>query len=132
MRVAELSEEKRNELKAKARGREKTGKITTTLAKYETVVIINPDYLSNSINYSTNYRKIIDKIKEILKIDKVVNSKFEVEDIGLKRLAYTTMGLNEGYYMSFHYKTSPSYIADLEKYLRENAQCIKFITIREE
>lgn len=125
MRVADLSEEKRNELKAKARGREKTGKTTTTFAEYETVVIIEPNYMSNS----ANYRKTIEKIYEILKIEKVICPKFKIEDIGLKRLAYTMKGLNEGYYIIFYYRTSPNYIADLEKYLRETKCFLKFITV---
>lgn len=127
MRVADLSEEKRNELKERARNRKKGEKIRTTLANYETVVIIEPSYfIENSINYA----KTIEKVRKILKINTIMGAEFEVEDIGLKRLAYETRGFNEGYYLVFKYKTSPNFISNLEKYFRENQCFLKFITVR--
>lgn len=130
MRVADLSKEKRNELKEKYKGK---GKVKNelrkeTLVKFETVVIIAPRFpIDNDTKTSIKH-----DFEKYLKINELLGAKFEIEDIGLRTLTYEMQGNREGYYMVFYYKTNPSYIADLEKYLRKTQCFLKFITVRME
>lgn len=56
----------------------------------------------------------------------------EFEDIGLKKLAYDIQNNKEGIYIRFVLDTKTANIPDFEKWLRENDNVLKFITIKME
>ena len=56
------------------------------------------------------------------------NGKVEVEDMGLKKLAYEIKGEKEGYYVLYRFKGAD--VAALERQFRLDEDIIKFITVR--
>lgn len=77
--------------------------------------------------YAKNLLKIKQDFTTILQISQFEN----IEDLGVRKLAYEIKGNKEGYYIEFTYKSKTSNIVELEKYIRENKQIIKFLTIKE-
>lgn len=89
--------------------------------KYESIIILRPDYKEES------KQEIIDKCKTLMKnID-------EIEDIGIKKLAYEIKGNKEGYYIIFKdFEQTAEGIAEIERYYRLNETIIKFIVVRKD
>lgn len=87
--------------------------------KYESVVILKKDYEENV------KKEIIEKVKNI-----TLNC--EVEELGVKKLAYEVKGYKEGDYMIFNFEQKTEMISKLEKYYKENETILKFIIVRED
>ena len=71
-------------------------------------------------------QEIKDKIKEI------VYNLTEIEDLGIKKLAYEIKKHKEAYYIEFHFKDNSENIEELERYFRTNDDVLKFVIIKEE
>lgn len=72
----------------------------------------------------------INKIKDYCKSKKIEIKEFE--DIGLKKLAYEIKNNKEGIYIKLVLDTKKANIPDFEKYLKEDNNVIKFLTIQME
>ena len=84
--------------------------------EYEAIIIIDKNADTGACR---------DKYEIMLKEN---SDEVEVEDMGLKKLAYEIKGNNEGYYVLYRFKNMD--IAALEKAFREDDDIIKFITVR--
>lgn len=55
-----------------------------------------------------------------------------IEDLGLKKLAYSIGNYNEGNYVLCKFSSESEKIGNLERFLRQNDDVIKFITLKTE
>ena len=92
--------------------------------QYESVIIINSNTEDSRI------KDIIETIKK--KVIENNGNITNVEELGLKKLAYEVKKCKEGYYVVIEFKTKPEIITELERYFRITEEIIKFITIRKE
>ena len=88
--------------------------------KYQGVVLLNIDISLKEC------QEVKNKIKEI------VYNLTEVNDLGIKKLAYDIKKNKEAYYIEFHFEDNSENIAELERYFRINDDVLKFIIIKKE
>ena len=89
---------------------------------YETVLILK---INTSIKEYGNIKKEIIKMIDNENIN-------NIEELGVKKLAYEVKKQNEGFYVTFEYDGIMETIKELEQYFRINSNVLKFITIRQE
>ena len=85
---------------------------------FESVII-----LSENVSFK-DYKKAIEESKEILQ------DVTEVEELGIKRLAYEIKGNKEGVYVRFVWTGNGQTLSDIEKYFKNNDNIIKFLSMR--
>ena len=85
--------------------------------KYEAVIILKNDFTDE------NKKEILDKCKKLMK-------KWEINEVGFKRLAYTIKGYNRGYYIYINFEQKKENIAEIQRYFGINETIIKFILVR--
>lgn len=90
---------------------------------YESVLILKSD-ISNERKEET-----INIFLTFLNKDGTVTN---VEDLGLKKLAYEVQKYKEGNYIVIEFKTEPSNILELERLFRITDNVLKFITVRKD
>ena len=92
------------------------------MAFYESVVITRPGLTDTQIE------NLIDELSKIISNEKgkVVN----IENWGLKNLAYKINKNKKGHYFMMNLDTEPSAILEFERQMRINEDVIRFLTIR--
>lgn len=90
--------------------------------KYESVCVFNPNITLRA------YMNFEDKIKNIIGRYEIT----EIENLGLKTLAYELNHYNKGIYIVIHYKGNNDIVTELEKYFRINNNILKFFTVKME
>lgn len=91
--------------------------------RYETVFIINPQV------EDTGVKALIEKFSNLINNDgKVV----EVNELGIKKLAYAIKKHSEGNYVVINFEANPELIKELERIYRITDEVIKFIVIRKD
>lgn len=55
-----------------------------------------------------------------------------IEELGVKKLAYEVQKQSEGFYITFEYDGITETIKELEQYFKINSNVLKFITIKQE
>ena len=91
---------------------------------FEHISILKGDLTKEDIN------KEIKKFKEYFEEHNIEIETFE--NIGLKKLAYEIKNHKDGYYLRYEFFTTEDKIPTFEKFIRENENVLKFITIRTE
>lgn len=92
--------------------------------KFEHISILKGDLTNDKVENE------IEKFKQYFKEQ---NIKMEyMENLGLKRLAYNVKGYNQGNYLRFEFSGDNINLSCFEKFIRENDNVIKFITVRNE
>ncbi len=91
------------------------------MRRYETVAIVDPDVLENERIL------LFDRIKEI--ISQKNGSLVELDDWGIKRLAYEIRKKIRGYYIRLDYCGTGLVVDELERFFRINDHVLKFMTI---
>ena len=76
---------------------------------HESIIICNPKADTNALK------------KEYKNYLKSISKNVEVDNIGLRKLAYEIKGLKEGYYLDFKYETDKNKIADRKELLNGNS-----------
>ena len=92
------------------------------LNNYESVIIIK-----NTTN--EEHKTILNKIMK--RIHKIVNVK-EIEELGIKRLAYEINKNKQGFYVILYFESRNQEILELERFYRITDDIIKFITVRKD
>ena len=92
------------------------------LNNYESVIIIKN-------TTKEEYKTILNKIMK--RINKIVNVK-EMEELGIKRLAYEINKNKQGFYVILYFKARNQEILELERFYRITDDIIKFITVRKD
>lgn len=90
---------------------------------YENVFIIKGTYTEGE--YKKALDNIIENIKTIVNID-------NIEEKGLKKLAYEVKKNKTGYYVIIYLKATSQAITEVERLYRINEDILKFITVRKE
>lgn len=89
--------------------------------EYETIFITGD-------NLTNEQRKcVLDKILTCINENGKIDS---IEEMGLKKLAYTIKKFDAGYYYLINFKCNPDLIRELEHLYRITEDIIKFITVR--
>ena len=91
--------------------------------KYESVIIINPNVEDDKV------KALIKKFTDLINNDGKVEN---VEEVGMKKLAYEIKKHSEGYYVVFTFEANPEHISELERIYRITDSVLKFLTIRKE
>lgn len=92
--------------------------------KYESVIIMKPNLTEEEKN---------NKLDEYKKMFEGFSKKdVEVEDLGLKKLAYEIQKNKEGRYAVFKFYSNPENISEVERHYRIDEDVMKFITVKEE
>lgn len=92
--------------------------------KYESVIIMKPNLTEEEKNNK------LDKYKKMF--EGFSKKDVEVEDLGLKKLAYEMKGNKEGNYAIFKFYSNPENISEVERNYRIDDDVMKFITVKEE
>jgi len=91
------------------------------MRRYETIVIVDPDVPEDERN------SLYDKLKDVI-IQKN-GSLIELEEWGIKRLAYEIRKKIRGYYFRLDYCGTGVVVDELERFFRINDRFLKFMTI---
>lgn len=90
---------------------------------YETVFIMKGDITEEE------RKNTISRIEQcITKSGKITN----IQDLGIKKLAYEVKKYAQGYYYSIDFQVEPKLIAELERIYRITDEILKFIVIRKD
>jgi small subunit ribosomal protein S6 len=91
---------------------------------YETVFILTP-VLSDQ-----QMKEAVDKFKDILVAEgsEIVN----IENWGLRKLAYPIQKKSTGFYTLIEFQTDPTVIAKLETQFRRDEKVLRFLTFRQD
>lgn len=91
---------------------------------YESVLIVDPMVKDEDVG------KLLETLKSL-----IYNSQGELEEVeewGVKRLAYPVLKRTEGRYILLKFKTSPQSIPILEKSFKLSEHIIKYLTVKRE
>ena len=91
--------------------------------RYETVFIINPSV------EETGVKALIEKFSNLINNDGKVE---EVNELGMKKLAYEIKKHKEGNYVVINFEAKPELIKELERVYRITDEVIKFIVVRKD
>lgn len=91
--------------------------------KYESVVIINPSVEEQGI------KDLLAKFTDIINKDGKLEN---IEEVGMKKLAYEIKKNKEGFYAILNFEANPTLVAELERVYRITDEVIKFIVVRKE
>lgn len=92
--------------------------------RYESVIIMKPTLTEEEKNNKLNEYKNM--------FSKFAKREVEIEDLGLKRLAYEIKGNAEGRYAVFKFNANPENISEIERRYRIDDDVMKFITVKED
>jgi small subunit ribosomal protein S6 len=89
---------------------------------YDTTFILNPQLEESGLD---------GRIQEYIDLIGGNGGKLVKESrIGMRRLAYEIANLNQGYYVSLVFDGSPELVNELERRLRLDEGCLRFLTCR--
>lgn len=91
--------------------------------RYETVFIINPNV------EETGVKALVEKFSNLINNDGKVE---EVNELGMKKLAYDIKKFKEGNYVVINFEANPELIKELERIYRITDEVIKFIVVRKD
>ena len=91
--------------------------------KYESIIIIGQNVEEEGI------KALISKFTDLINTEGKVSN---VNEIGLRKLAYEIGKNREGYYVVFEFEAKPELIVELERNYRIIDEVIKFITVRKD
>jgi len=93
------------------------------IKKYESIMILVPEIEEERKN------EIFNRIEEIIKEYSKKDEEVQIEEMGLKKMAYEVKKNKEGYYVVFNFACEPEAIKELERYYRITDEVLKFLTI---
>jgi len=93
------------------------------LRSYETIFIVDSELNEEKRN------AVIGKIKEVIEKDAQMEN---VDEWGVRKLAYPIDYKKEGYYVLVNFKADPSFIEELERNYRITDDIIKSIVVNKE
>lgn len=91
--------------------------------KYESIIIIGQNLEEEGI------KALISKFTDLINTEGKVSN---VNEMGLRKLAYEIGKNKEGYYVVFDFEAKPELITELERNYRITDEIIKFIVVRKD
>ena len=92
-----------------------------SLALYETIFIVRPDRGEEVKEFTDKFKKIIQDLGA------EVN---EVEEWGLRELAYPIRKQRKGYYVLMRHRATRGTVDELERHIKLNEGILRFLTVR--
>ncbi len=92
-----------------------------SLTLYETIFIVRPDRGEEVKEFTDKFKKIIQDLGA------EVN---EVEEWGLKELAYPIRKQRKGYYVLMRHRATRGTVDELERHIKLNEGILRFLTVR--
>lgn len=93
------------------------------IKEFESVFIIKGSY--NEEEYQKAFNKVKDYMENLVEIE-------NIEEKGLRKLAYAVGKENTGYYVIVEFKAMNENIVELERFYRIDDDILKFITVRKD
>ena len=90
--------------------------------EYETVVILHPDL------GEAGTKELVQRIRATLEGGKAEIG--NVDEWGLRELAYPIAKQRRGFYVVLEYKAEPAAVTEVERQLRLNDQVLRFLSVR--
>jgi len=94
------------------------------LNKYESIYIVKPEVEEQGI------KELVEKFNAL--IETAGGKVSEVQEWGLKRLAYPIQKKEQGYYVLVNFEANPESIVELERVYKITDSVMKFITVRKD
>lgn len=91
------------------------------MRRYETVVVLHPDLPE------AQTRETIDRAKRL--IDGAGGEVQQVQEWGMRDLAYPIRKLNRGYYALLEYRSDPGVVKELERTLKIADEVLRFVSV---
>ena len=91
--------------------------------KYETIFIMDSKITDEK------KRLVMNKIEEFIAINGKIT---EINNIGIKKLAYDIKGHSTGHYYNIEFELKNTMILELEKLYRITEEILKFIVVRKD
>ena len=94
------------------------------LNKYESIYIVKPTLEADAI------KALVEKFNTLIETEGGKVS--EVQEWGLRKLAYPINKIEQGYYILTNFEANPEFITELERVYKITDSVMKFITVRKE
>ncbi len=94
------------------------------MRQYETAFLITPKLEEEEME------TLIQKMAEVIKKNK--GKMVNIEKWGKRKMAYSINGLDEAFYVFFHYQGDSAIPVELERRFRQAETIIRYITLRKE
>ena len=94
------------------------------LNKYESIYIVKPTLEADAI------KALVEKFKTLIETEGGKVS--DVQEWGLRKLAYPINKIEQGYYILTNFEANPEFITELERVYKITDGVMKFITVRKE
>ena len=91
--------------------------------KYESIIIISQNVEEEGI------KALITRFTDLINTEGKVSN---INEMGLRKLAYEIAKNREGYYVVFEFEAKPELITELERNYRITDEIIKFIVVRKD
>lgn len=91
------------------------------MRKYETLVVLHPELPEAQI------RETIDRAKRL--IEELGGHTDQIQEWGIRELAYEIRKLTRGYYVLIEYSASPGVLQELERTLKIADEVLRFISV---
>lgn len=94
-----------------------------TVTNYETLFIVHPEKGPRVKEFIERFRKVIEGQEGVVA---------QVEEWGLRDLAYRIQKQGKGYYILFQYRASGRAVEELERNLRLTDGILRYLTVRDD
>ena len=94
------------------------------LNKYESIYIVKPTLEADAI------KALVEKFNTLIETEGGKVS--DVQEWGLRKLAYPINKIEQGYYILTNFEANPEFITELERVYKITDSVMKFITVRKE
>jgi small subunit ribosomal protein S6 len=94
-----------------------------TVTNYETLFIVHPEKGSRVKEFIERFNKVIEGQEGVVS---------QVEEWGLRDLAYRIQKQGKGYYILLHYLASGPTVEELERNLRLTDGILRYLTVRDD
>ncbi|MCZ6561886.1 MAG: 30S ribosomal protein S6 [Deltaproteobacteria bacterium] len=92
-----------------------------SLTLYETIFIVRPDRGEEVKEFTDKFKKIIQDLGAEVT---------EVEEWGLRELAYPILKQRKGYYVLMRHRATRGTVDELERHIKLNEGILRFLTVR--
>lgn len=91
---------------------------------YEVTIVLQPQLEENERT------ALIDRITNLIAPDAAEGEKPEKHVWGMRRLAYSIQGFNEGYYILYEAKIDPARVREIERTLQFMDDVLRYLVVR--